>query len=246
MVLDFVDALWLPRLRIDNFDKILETVDAVTTDNPITAAYARQINPNSTVIPDCPNVEEFDRARSRKTKLMAGGRVVLGWVGSTSTVYNLYVVWEALERLFARHENLELRLIGAASDSLPPFERVRYSCVATYDQAQMIDEVLKMDIGLFPLQDVEACRARGVLKASIYMSGGAAVVCSPVGQCVDFIQDGVNGMLARSTEEWEAQIEKLILNQDLRHRIAGAGLETVRSNLTLDKSFALLKAVLKG
>lgn len=245
LVLDFGDAVWLPRWRIDRFDETLKTVDAITTDNALTAAYVRQFNPNCTVIPDCPNIEEFDRARSTVRKA-AGRRVVLGWVGSRSSAFNLYVVWEALERVFARHESLELRLMGVASDNLPPFERVRYSCVPTYDQAQMIEEVLKMDIGLFPLQDVEACRVRGVLKGAIYMSGEVAVVCSPVGQCIDLIQDGVNGMLASSTEDWEEKLEKLIVNQNLRRKIAHAGLETVRSQFTVAKSYPLLKSVLEG
>ncbi len=41
-----------------------------------------------------------------------GEKVVLGWVGSPGTAYNLFAAWEALERLFARHPGIELRLPG--------------------------------------------------------------------------------------------------------------------------------------
>ena len=244
IVLDFGDAIWLPRYRIERFDQLIRTVDAVTTDNSATAEYVKQFNPNCVVIPDCPQVEVFDRARGHMAKRGDGERIVIGWVGTRSTAYNLYVAWEALERLFARHANLELRLVGAAPSDLPPFERIRYTCTPSYDQAQMVEEVLRMDIGLFPLQDVEACRVRGVLKATVYMSGEAVAVCSPVGQCRDLIRDGINGMLAATPDEWEAKIERLIADPSLRRRITAEALGTVRSEFTVEESYRRLRSVL--
>jgi glycosyltransferase involved in cell wall biosynthesis len=245
IVLDFGDAIWLPRYRIEQFDRLIGSVDAVTTDNVLTAEYVKRFNRDCTVIPDCPQVEVFDRERSQSEKAGSRERLVIGWVGTRSTAYNLYVAWEALERLFARHANLELRLIGAAADDLPPFERIRYTCLPHYGQAEMVEEVLNMDIGLFPLQDVEACRVRGVLKATIYMSGEAVAVCSPVGQCRELIQDGINGMLAASTDEWEAKMERLIADSSLRRAIAAEGLATVRSGFSIESSYRRLRAVLE-
>jgi len=247
LVLDFGDAVWLPRFENPEFGKVLALLDEVTTDNELTAAYVRQFNAHCTVMPDSPQIEKFDglRAAIRKN---AGGPVVIGWVGSQSTAYNLYVVWEALERIFIKHPDIQMRLLGIGKDALllPPFEQVRYSCLEKYTQEEMIREVLKMDIGLFPLQDVEASRVRGVLKATVYMSGEAAVICSPVGQSVELIKDGVNGMLAASTDEWESKLEKLITDAGLRRMIAQAGLETVRAQFPLDKAFSILSKVLEG
>ena len=47
---------------------------------------------------------------------------------------------------------------------LPPFEAVRVTTLPFYSQEEMIREILRMDIGLFPLFDVEDSRARGILK----------------------------------------------------------------------------------
>lgn len=244
LVLDFGDALWVhDKSRERKFDQVLRLVDAVTTDGPQTAEYVRPVNPNCVVIPDCPQVERFDEMRSQVAK-RRDGTIVIGWVGSFSTTYNLYVVWEALEKLFVRYDNLHLRLVGTNKSLLPPFEKIKFSVLPAYDQESMIREVLQMDIGLFPLQDVEASRVRGVLKAAVYMSGEAAVVCSPVGQCTDLIKDGENGMLAYSTEEWVSKLETLIRDEPLRRRIARAGLEKVRADFTIDKSFSLLRSVL--
>lgn len=243
LVLDLVDALWLPKYQPDRLPETLRLVDAVTTDNELTANYLRRLQPACTIVPDPPQVEAFDRRRSG-TGRRTDGTLVIGWVGSTGTTYNLYVVWEALERLFAKHPHLHLRLLGADSRALPPFEAVRWSLTPCYTQTEMIDEVLQMDIGLFPLQDVEACRVRGVLKAAVYMAGGACVVASPVGQLPDLILPDRTGLLAETPAEWEAALDRLIQDPDMRRRLADGGLTAVRDRFTLDKAFEALRQVL--
>jgi glycosyltransferase involved in cell wall biosynthesis len=247
IVYDFGDAIWLQEWDPNEFNEILRRVDAITTDNELTANYVRQFNPNCTVIPDAPQIEEFDKKRTKLGK-KSSDRIILGWVGSPGTAYNLYVIWEALEELFQRYPQLHLRLVGTGQDLrlLPAFEKVQFSYRPFYTQIEMIEEVFGMHIGLFPLQNVERCRVRGVLKAAVYMSGEAAVVSSPVGQCPHLIHEGVNGMLANSTQEWIDKLEQLILDNDLRYRLAQNGLETVRTQFRLEQSFAKLKEVLLG
>lgn len=245
VVYDFGDAVWLEGESQDEFNGLLRSVDAVTTDNELTADYVRRYNPDCTVIPDAPVLEAFDKRRPDLGN-KPNDRITLGWIGSPGTAYNLYLIWDALEELFARHPELHLRLVGTGHNLqlIPPFEKVRFSCRPFYNQAEMVEEVFSMHVGLFPLQNVERCRARGVFKATNYMCGEAAVVASPVGQCADFIDDGVNGMLAGSTQEWIDKLEMLINDAALRRRLTQNGLDDVRANFRLDQSFAKLKQVL--
>jgi glycosyltransferase involved in cell wall biosynthesis len=245
LVLDFGDAVWnYP--SVTRFGDTLRLVDAVTTDCPITRDYSLRFNPRAVVIPDCPQVEAFDARRGEAEKAGEGKPVTIGWIGSPSTAHNLGIVHDALEIVFSRHPDLRLRLVGTGHDPavLPRFSRVRYSTVPGYDQSRMIEEVLAMDIGLFPLDDSEASVVRGVLKATIYMSGEAVVVASPVGQSTELIQDGVNGMLAGTTAEWVEKLERLVGDAGLRARIARAALEQVRKDFSVESSFRKLEAVL--
>ncbi len=245
IVYDFGDALWLAGNNSEEFNEVLRSVDAVTTDNEMTAKYVRMFNSHCTVIPDTPQVEQFDKRRA-ELSTKPDDRIVLGWIGTPGTAYNLYLIWEVLEELFERHPQLHLRIVGAGYDQrlIPPFEKVRFSCLPTYNQAQMIEEVFKMHIGLFPLQNIEKSRVRGILKALVYMSGEASVISSPVGQSLEVIEDGRNGLLAESSQEWIDKIEMLIKDKALRSRLAENGLKTVRSNFSLETSFAMLKKVL--
>jgi glycosyltransferase involved in cell wall biosynthesis len=245
IIFDFVDAVWLQDWQQTEFHEVLKNVDAVTTDNEITADYARRFNGNCIVVPDSPQVEKFDEKRAclrnKPTDL-----ITIGWIGSPGTAYNLYVVWEALEVIFEKYPQIHLRLVGTGRnmDLLPKFERVRFSCRMFYDQAGMVEEVLGMHIGIFPLQNVERCRGRGVLKATVYMSGETAVVASPVGESTTLIRHCENGMLAGSTGEWIGCLEKLITDRDFRQKLAQKGLDTIRNNFLIEHSFDKLKSVL--
>ena len=249
IILDFGDAVWLydeGRKEAD-FQEVLRIVDSVTTDNEATADYVRRFNANCTVIPDSPQLEEFDRRRAANPK-RTSDQTVLGWIGTPSTLYNLYAIWEALEEIGSRFPNVVLRIVGAGYDPAlwPAFENIRYSICPTYDQSTMIDEIFGMDIGLFPLQNVTRSRVRGVLKAAVYMSGEAAVVASPVGQVKDVIVHEENGLLATTEVEWVAALERLILDAEFRRSLTAAGLETVRRDFTTQRSWTLLRDVLLG
>ena len=102
-----------------------------------------------------------------------------------------------------------------------------------------------MDIGLFPLFEVQDSSVRGFLKALVYMSGETAVIASPRGQIQDLIQEGMNGMLANSRGEW---VENWICSSTIRYcgkRIAASGLETARRHFSIEKSFEGLLLALK-
>lgn len=245
IVLDFGDALWGRRRQLKDFSTVLRTVDLVTTDNEYTKAAVIRFNPNCQVIPDSPQLEFFDRFRAIPRR--RSEKIVIGWVGSAGTAYNLFHVWEALEDIFSKNTNIEFRLVGIAQNSplLPPFENVNFTCRSSYNQQEMVEEVFGFDIGIFPLQDVAESYARGILKATVYMSAGVPVICSPVGQLNELIVDGVNGILAKNRQEWVEGLQTLIESPELRGRLGQGGLLTVRDSFSLERCFSKLKRALE-
>jgi glycosyltransferase involved in cell wall biosynthesis len=246
LVYDLNDALWLPRFASfadGKISEILSLVQAVTCDNPQGREFALKYNPKSYIVPDSPNVELFDRYRYLKKR--DNNELIIGWIGSHSTLYNLYAIWEPLEAVFAKHRNIVLRLIGSGDNNnyWPPFEKVRFTTKPYYNQMELIKEVLNLDIGIFPMFNVEASIIRGILKATIYMSGGVPVIGSQIGQMKDLIQDGQNGMLASNSHEWVDKLDKLVTDIKLRRTIGENGLQTVRDKFSLKSNFDKLCAV---
>lgn len=245
--LDVIDALWLPsRLPLwKDLPEILTLVDGVICENRFAAEYLRRFNPRVSIVHDSPQVEAFDARR--RAKPPTSDRVVLGWIGSPSACDALFAIFEPLERLFAKHPRLHLRIVGADPARIPRFENVTWSLRRTYDLEGMVDEVLGMDIGLFPLFHTEESVMRGTLKALVYMSGEAVAVCRPVGENVDLVRDGVNGVLADSPQEWFDRLEELVLDPQRRARLAAEGLRTVREGFSRERGLdALLSAFQTG
>ena len=70
-------------------------------------------------------------------------------------------------------------------------------------------------------------------KALLYMACGVPPVCSPVGMTTDIVQDGQNGLLATTTDEWIERLSLLVENPDLRRQMGEAGRTTVEEKYSL-------------
>jgi glycosyltransferase involved in cell wall biosynthesis len=124
-----------------------------------------------------------------------------------------------LETLFSKYPKLNFRIIGADPYRLPRFEKVQFSSVLQYSREQMVDELSKMDIAIFPMYRNDDALARGNLKTKIYMSSGLPVVVQNIGESVNIIKNGEDGFLVDTNEEWLKALTLLIENPTLRREI---------------------------
>jgi glycosyltransferase involved in cell wall biosynthesis len=247
VILDINDAVWLPRYRESGWTRLEEMAsiaDAIICENAFVANYVRGLNPSVHVVPDCAQLEAFDRWRGQVRR--DDGRIRLGWIGSPGTANSLYAIWEPLERLCVRHPQLELRIVGADVGQIPPFEKVRWYVCPNYDQEQMVKEALVMDIGLFPSFRVEDALGRGHSKATRYMAAGVVAVCENVGESAQLIQDGCNGVLAEGHQAWFEKLDWLISHPLDRERIGNEGLRTVRERYSEKVCFSILVRALNA
>ena len=248
VVMDLNDGLWLRhyrgRLGFDKLEDMLRCSHAVVCENQTLVDFAKIHNANASMVPDPPQIEEFDKFRNANQAKTA--QLVLGWIGTPGSADNLGVIFEPLEDLFTRHHGLHLRILGADAGDVPRFENVRFSCKPVYSNREMIEEVLQMDIGLFPLYRTQDLKTRGSLKARIYMAGGVVAACQNWGDSTQLIRHRQNGVLAGTPDEWVAELAWLIDHPAERRAIAARGLETIRSNFTRAACFAKLAAVLEN
>ena len=61
------------------------------------------------------------------------------------------------------------------------------------------------DVGVYPLADDEWSKGKCGFKAIQFMACGVPVVAAAVGVNREIIEDGVNGFLASTAEEWDRQ-----------------------------------------
>jgi glycosyltransferase involved in cell wall biosynthesis len=251
---DLADAIWLPAAQpyFKKIDELLRSIDIVSTDNDFSLSYVSKIQAKSFIWPPASQTEFFNRSDRESVRKQYGaeGKIILGWLGSPSTLFNLYAIWEPLEALFGRHQNLELWILGSGPwhkvaktmNSLPRFEKVKVRLFPTYGPSEMHSITPAFDIGIFPQFDTEENSAHGATKVILYMAAGVPAVCSPVGQVPEVVQEGKTGFLAADPREWLQKLESLVVNAALRKSVGQAGIEFASAHYSLETGAKILKA----
>jgi glycosyltransferase involved in cell wall biosynthesis len=229
MVLDFDDAIYLPRpgylknlLRNPaKTAELAQLADHVVVANDHLGAFARAYNRHVTVIPTCVDTEElfYQKSIEPSPAPRNGKRVRLGWIGSHSTAKYLEQLAPVLARVAARHP-IELLVVGAGRD-------LSFPGVSVINKAWSLetetDDFRSLDIGVYPLHDDLWELGKPSFKTIQYMAVGVPGVISSVGSAKRVVADGVDGFLAANEDEWVDKICRLIEDPELRERIAAAG-----------------------
>ena len=251
IIYDLDDAIHLPDPRVSLGRWIIERLlkwhskvswiirrsTHVVVGNAYLQSYARRFNPSVTVLPT-----PEDPSRFNGRSLSSGEGVTIGWIGTHSTVRYLKQLTPVFQALATRYP-FELRVIGDGSPLVMPGVRVTSRRWRLEDEAR---EVQAFDIGVYPLSGAEFDRGKACYKAILYMAAGVPVVASRFGANCDIIQDGVNGFLASSAEEWIRRLSQLAEQPDLRARLQDAGRRTVAARYSIAANAPRLIEVIRS
>jgi glycosyltransferase involved in cell wall biosynthesis len=229
IVFDFDDAIfvsyrspsngYLSYLKFASKTKtICQLASHVMVGNPYLAEYARQVNDRVTVIPTTIDTQRYQVPPPKNSD----GPLVIGWTGSHSTVQHLDTLRGALKKL-ATLEKFRLRVIGTPGYDCPPIDVEAMRWRARTE----VDDLSPIDIGVMPLPEDKWSKGKCGAKALQFMGMGIPTVCSPVGVNTDIIQDGENGFLASTEDEWVDKLGRLLRSVELRRRLGQAGRVTV-------------------
>ena len=228
-IFDFDDAVFVPYVSPSNgylsylkFPAKTKTICRLATyviaGNTYLADYARQTNQNVSIVPTTIDTDKYEFKPRRDDSHVP----VIGWSGSFSTVQHLDSLAGAIKCL-AKKERFRLVVIGSPVYKLDGVDVE----ALPWRSATEVSDVRQIDIGIMPLPDESWSRGKCGLKALQYMALGIPTVCSPVGVNSEIIQDGVNGFLAATEDEWVEKLTQLLHDKTLRARLGAAGRETV-------------------
>jgi glycosyltransferase involved in cell wall biosynthesis len=255
VVFDFDDAIFLPSVSDANrligafkyprkVASIVRHSDHVIAGNAYLAEYALRFNPAVTMIPTCvdtgrfvPSVDAFSTNGSR-----AAGGPVVGWVGSPTTASYIRGLAGVLKRVRESHSFM-LRVSGTG-------EPLEIPDISVDNQAWSLEREVELfntcDVGVYPLADDEWSKGKCGFKAIQFMACGVPVVAAAVGVNREIIQDGENGFLAATDDEWVEKLGLLLSDRELRRRFAAAGRRTIEQRYSLDVNAPTLAATLRA
>jgi glycosyltransferase involved in cell wall biosynthesis len=211
----------------------------VIVENDYTGAYAERYCPRVSTIT---GPIDTDRHRPLEATQSQNGRVTLGWIGSPTTEKYLEMIRRPLEEVGRRFPDARLVLVGASAFEVQgmPTER------RTWDLDREVADLQTFDVGLMPLPDDAWTRGKGGYKLLQYMAVGVPAVTSPVGINRTLVEDGVDGFLATSEEEWTDRLCRLIEDADLRQRMGVAGRRKMERGYALSASASRFIEILKA
>ncbi len=190
----------------------------VMAGNRFLADYANEVNENVTIIPTTIDTDKYiPNSGSAEAKVPT-----ILWSGSFSTVQHLDTVRSALQKL-AKEEKFKLRVIGTPQYKL---EGVETEAIQWRAETE-IEDLQAGNIGIMPLPDESWSKGKCGLKALQYMALGIPTICSPVGVNSEIIQDGENGFLASTEDEWIDKLKLLIHSPEKCLQLGKAGRATV-------------------
>ena len=248
IVYDFDDAVFLPNVSEANrmisslkypqkIPSIVRASTHVVAGNDFLAEFARRYNSSVETIPTCVDTDRF----APRANAVPSDPLTVGWIGSPTTGTYLQMLSPVFEQVFARTP-FQVKVSGASAD-------VRFGRVPTRNVPwSLADEVALFntcDIGVYPLTDDEWSRGKCGFKAIQFMACGVPVVASAVGVNREIIDDGVNGFLASTEEEWVTKVSRLIEDRRLRARFAAAGRKTIEERYSLHVNAPKLASVLE-
>jgi len=237
-VFDFDDSIWLKDVSEANkyfswlknpakTAKIIGLADLVFAGNQFLAEYASKYNNNVKIIPTTIDTNEYVRIVDKtKTK-----KICIGWSGSITTIKHFEYALPFLAKLKQKYDDgIYFKVIG---DGNYIHESLGIHGVPWNKECE-IKELSEIDIGIMPLPNDEWAQGKCGLKGLQYMALEIPTIMSPVGVNTEIINDGLNGYLANTIDEWVEKLSLLINSSELRERIGKEARQTVMERFSVE------------
>ena len=225
IIFDFDDAIWLPNTSKANsvaslfkshhkISRICRWSYKISAGNQYLADYARKYNSRIVVNPSTIETDHYhNQVKDQYTE-----ETIIGWTGTHSTLKYLQMVMPVLQKLEAVYHFTFIVI----ADKKPDIKLKNYRFVR-WNHKTEIDDLLRFNIGIMPLQDDAWSKGKCGFKALQYMSLGIPAIASPVGVNKQIIDQGENGFLCASEDEWYDKLRLLIKEPDLRYLMGQNG-----------------------
>lgn len=190
--------------------KVMKYSSAVVAGNRYLAEYAQKSGAKKVEI--IPTVIDLNRYKFKETN--DAEKFIVGWIG-TKTTFEKHLLpcknW--IKTLQEADENIEFHIIGI-TDDMDLGRNVKY---IPWSENTEVQEILKMDVGIMPLQDSLWERGKCAYKLIQYSACGIPGVASDVGMNSEVCRNEETGFLATNDSEWVEKVLFLKNNPEIRN-----------------------------
>jgi glycosyltransferase involved in cell wall biosynthesis len=244
LIYEFDDAMHLrPPFASDGYRwvdlnapaEILRKSRAAVVGSPWLVEFASRHCDCVRVIPTCLDTDALP------VRLSENHPLVVGWIGTRGGFLYLNELAPVIAELQREHgfvfrvvSNGTFDADGLVVENIP------------WSESRERELLQSFDIGIMPLAQAPFERGKAGFKLLQYLTVGSAAIASPVGVNIDICgEDEERALMATSPADWRRQIGRLLTDEPLRRRLAGAGPSFVKEHfdirVAVDRWEALLR-----
>ncbi len=199
---------------------LVRSADHVITSSPALNEVCLQINQQKqcTYISSSIDTDRFVPTNQYSNEK----KVTIGWTGTFSTRPFLDLLRPVFIEL-KKQRDFKLIVIGNFEYDFPEMDLE----VIQWSAEREVEDLQKLDIGVYPLPMDDWVMGKSGLKAIQYMAFGLPCVATDISTVQQFIEDGKNGVLVKTVDEWVFALSELIDSPELRRQIGQCARQTV-------------------
>lgn len=209
--------------NVMNMQKLLRKCDMATTSTDCLAEELKGYV-NKTFVNRNVASEEMQMLSEQalKHRMREPGKVKIGYFsGSITHNADFEMILPAIRNIMKKYPFVELCLMGELD--LPEIlskYKSRIKKIPFEDWRKLPRKIAEVDINLAPLEDTIFNRAKSENKWIEAALVKVVTIASDVGAFRQCIENGKTGILCNTSQEWEEELEKLILEPKIREKIA--------------------------
>lgn len=202
IIFDVDDAVYTSKR--DFSDRIAKLSDVIICGNKSLKNHYLDYNKNIVVLPTVENTNLF-KPYWKDTF----GNKTIGWIGSLTTINNLDVVVDAINRIVEEYPQVNFIIIS--NSALDYTVKIKNTRLIKWSKDSYISDLSSITVGIMPLKDNEFNRGKCGFKLIQYLSLKKPVIASDVGVNQDIV--GSCGILANTEKEWHDALELILMNE---------------------------------
>lgn len=202
IIFDIDDALHIDSKY--DCQTIARLADHVSVGSNVLKDYYLTLTEKVRFIPTVDNNQLYE-----EYKMDTFSKKCIGWIGSHSTIENLELVADAINRLIERHPEVYLKII---SDNPADFmQKIKNCKFVAWNKDTYMKEMSEFTIGIMPLKENDFNKGKCGFKLIQYLDLEKPVAASDCGENKTIVHN--YGDVCNNEEDWYLSLEKLLFDK---------------------------------
>ncbi len=209
----------------------IKNLDGVIVSTPFLKEVYSELNPHVYLVPNAIDFKAWDKL----PKFHAKNETRIGWSGGGNHREDLLTIEKPIKKYLEDSKNVSLHMVHGITEEFKDQSKIVWHkhFVWMNKYAKRMSK-LGFDIGLCPLQPNDFKKAKSNLRRLEYAALGIPVLAQRWGHLADTIEEGKDGFLYETEEEFVKGLDVLVKNKELRLDMGRHNYLTAKRDFNID------------